>query len=405
MSNTRQASIRFIFLTILIDCIGFGIIIPVMPRLIETLAHADVNQAATIGGWLVFAYSFMQFLFSPILGGLSDRFGRRPVILMSLCGLGLDYVLLAFAPSIEWLFVGRIIAGICGASYSTASAYIADISTHEDKAKNFGMVGAAFGVGFILGPVIGGLAGKYDLRLPFYIAAGLSLLNFLYGFFVLPESLGTEKRRAFEWKRANPLSLFTNVWRYKNLLLLFVGLFLLFLAGKSVEVTWSYYTIFRFNWDEAQVGLSLGLVGILVGIVQGVLISKVNKKWGQHKAIRAGTIFYALGLLGFALSFNVYILYGALLIYCMGGICPPTLQSLISNQLPDNEQGELQGIFTGLMSFAAIISPPIMSNLFYVFTKPDATIYFPGAAFLLASVLALLAMILFSMGVKRIKSV
>jgi MFS transporter, DHA1 family, tetracycline resistance protein len=402
--NQRQASIRFIFLTILIDCIGFGIIIPVMPRLIGNLTHIDVNEASTIGGWLVFAYSIMQFLFAPVLGGISDRFGRRPVILMSLCGLGLDYLLLAFAPSIEWLFVGRIIAGICGASFSTASAYIADISNSENKAKNFGMVGAAFGVGFILGPVIGGIAGKYDIRLPFYVAASLSLINFLYGLFVLPESLTQDKRRAFEWRRANPFSLFSNILRYKKMVLLFIGLFLLFLAGKSVEVTWSYYTIFQFKWDESAVGLSLGLVGILVGVVQGALIGIVNKKWGQRRTIRIGTIFYAIGLLGFALSYNVYILFGGLLVYCFGGLCPPTLQSLISNQVPDTEQGELQGIFTGLMSFAAIISPPIMSGLFYYFSKADAPIYFPGAAFLVSSALTSVALVFFSIGIKRLNA-
>lgn len=403
MSSHSKASIRFIFLTILIDCIGFGIIIPVTPRLIERLAHVSVTQAATIGGWLVFAYSVMQFLFSPVLGGLSDRFGRRPIILMSLLGLGIDYVLLAFAPSVEWLFLGRVIAGICGASFSTATAYIADISSPEEKAKNFGMVGAAFGIGFIIGPIIGGLAGKLDLRLPFYLAAGFSLLNFLYGFFVLPESLPANKRRLFEWKRANPISLFTNLLRFPKLIVFFIGLFMLFLAGKSVEVTWSYYTMFRFRWDEAQVGLSLGLVGVLVGIVQGVLIGVVNKKYGQAKAIVIGALFYSLGLLGFSLSANVYILYGALLVYCFGGICPPTLQSLISNQVADTEQGELQGIFTGLMSLAAIVSPPVMSFLFYNFSKPDAFIYFPGAAFFIASLLVFGSMLLFAKGLKHLK--
>lgn len=402
--SARKASIQFIFLTILIDCLGFGVIIPVMPRLIEKLSHTNVSEAATIGGWLLFAYAVMQFLFSPVLGGLSDRYGRRPVILLSLLGLGLDYVLLAFAPSVEWLFVGRLIAGLCGASFSTASAYIADISAPEEKAKNFGMVGAAFGLGFILGPVIGGLAGNSDVRLPFYIAAGLSLLNFLYGLFVLPESLPIDKRRAFDWKRANPLSLFHNIMRYPKLLLLFAGLFLLFIAGKSVEVTWSYYTIFRFNWNEAQVGVSLGVVGVLVGVVQGALVGLVNKKFGQTKAILIGALLYGLGLLGFSLSSNIFILYGALIVYCFGGICPPTLQSLISNQVPDTEQGELQGIFTGLVSLASIISPPIMSTLFYTFSKPDAAIYFPGMAFFISFLLILIALFLFSMALKRLKS-
>ncbi|MFM8914322.1 MAG: TCR/Tet family MFS transporter, partial [Flammeovirgaceae bacterium] len=263
MSMFRRPAIGFIFVTLLIDTIGFGIIIPVMPNLISQLANVTISDASKLGGYLLFAFAVMQFLFAPIMGGLSDQYGRRPVLLASLLGFGLDYVLLAFAPSYSWLFIGRIIAGALGASFTTASAYIADISTAENRAQNFGMVGAAFGLGFIIGPAIGGLLGSYGARVPFLFAASLSLINCLYGFFILPESLKAENRRAFEWKRANPVGSLVNLKRYPVIIGLVTSLILIYIAAHAVQGNWSYYTIEKFNWSERMIGLSLAAVGIL----------------------------------------------------------------------------------------------------------------------------------------------
>lgn len=381
MPPKRTAAISFIFITLLVDVTGIGIIIPVMPSLIENLVHGTVSDASLYGGWLTFAFAFMQFLFSPLLGNLSDQFGRRPILLLSLLGLGIDYVFLAFAPSIGWLFAGRIIAGICGASFTTATAYIADISDVESRAKNFGMVGAAFGLGFILGPVIGGLLGHYGVKVPFLVSAGLSLLNCLYGYFVLPESLDEAHRRKFDWKRANPLGTLKKLSKYKALNGLIVAYFLIYLAGNSVQSTWSFFTIQKFNWDAKTIGLSLGLVGLLVAIVQGGLIRIVNPKLGNRKSVYLGLAFYTVGLFLFAFAGSSWMMFAILVPYCLGGIAGPAIQSIISAQVPPNEQGELQGGLTSVMSLTFIISPVLMTSLFSYFTKPTAPFQFPGAAF------------------------
>jgi len=276
--SKKQAAIGFIFITLLIDIIGWGIIIPVIPSLIKELIHGDISEAAKYGGWLTFSYAITQFISAPIIGNLSDKYGRRPILLMSLFGFSLDYLLLAFSPTIIWLFVGRILAGITGASITTASAYIADISTSENRAKNFGMIGAAFGLGFIIGPVIGGLLGQYGARVPFYAAAILCMLNFLYGYFILPESLSKENRRSFEWKRANPVGAFLHLKKYPNLIGLIIAIFVLYVGSHAVQSNWSFFTMYRFNWDEKMVGISLGVIGLLVGIVQGGLIRWINPK-------------------------------------------------------------------------------------------------------------------------------
>lgn len=391
MLNSKKASLGFIFATILIDCTGFGIIIPVIPKLVEKLSGADISEASTIGGWLMFIYAIMQFIFSPILGGLSDQYGRRPILLISLLGLGLDYFLLAFAPDIAWLVIGRLIAGVCGASFTTAGAYIADVSPPEKRAQNFGLIGAAFGIGFILGPLIGALFSKIDVRAPFMAAGVLSLLNFLYGLFFVPESLKQENRRKFDWKRANPLGTFINLKRYPQIIGLVLGLLILFIAGKTIETIWGYYNIKKFNWSEAEIGYSLAFVGVLISIVQGGLIRWFIPKFGQTQSIFIGLIFYTVGLICFSFAGSSWVMYASLVPYCLGGLCGPAIQGLISNQIPDNEQGEIQGVFTALMSISAIISPLIMTNLFYYFSKPGAPVYFPGASFALSSFLCLVS--------------
>src|SRR6187551_3287707 len=279
--SKRAPAIGFIFVTLLIDVIGFGIIIPVLPGLIQSMTGGSVSQAAQYGGWLLAAYAITQFLCAPIVGGLSDRYGRRPVLLAALFGFGIDYLLLAFAPTIGWLFAGRIIAGVMGASFTTAGAYIADISTPENRAQNFGIIGAAFGLGFIVGPVIGGLLGGFGPRIPFLVAAGLSLLNTIYGYFVLPESLPKENRRNFEWKRANPLGSLLRLKRYPHIGGLIFSFVLIYIASHAVQSNWTFFTIEKFGWTEKIIGISLGAFGILIAGVQAGLTRVVNPKIGN----------------------------------------------------------------------------------------------------------------------------
>jgi MFS transporter, DHA1 family, tetracycline resistance protein len=393
MSEKRKAALGFIFVTLLIDVTGFGIIIPVMPKLISELVGGSMSDASIYGGWLMFSFAIMQFIFSPVLGGLSDRFGRRPIILFALFGFGLDYLVLAFAPTIGWLFAGRIIAGITGASFSTATAYIADISTPEKRAQNFGMIGAAFGLGFIIGPVMGGLLGQFGSRIPFYTAAGITFLNWLYGYFILPESLDKEHRRAFEWKRANPVGSLMQLKKYPVVSGLVVSLVCIYIAAHSVQSTWPFFTMERFKWTEAMVGYSLGVVGLLVAIVQGGLMRFISPWLGQKKSVYVGLSLYTIALVLFAFANQSWMMFVFLIPYCLGGICGPALQGIMSNQVPANEQGELQGILTSLMSVTSIIGPLLMTNLFAIFTAKDAPVYFPGAAFLAGAFFMLLSIL------------
>lgn len=391
MKTTPNNALLFIFITVLVDVIGLGIIIPIVPKLIENLTGLGINEASKYGGWLLFSFAIMQFIFSPILGGLSDRFGRRPILLLSLFGLGLDYIFHAFAPSIAWLFVGRIIAGIMGASFSTATAYIADISSPEKRAQNFGLIGAAFGLGFIIGPVIGGISSKWGTNVPFLIAAGLTLLNVIYGYFVLPESLSKDNRRAFEWKRANPISSLKNLRKHPVVSGLVVSLVLTFIASHAVQSNWSFYTMYKFNWTAEIVGYSLAVVGVLVAFVQGFLIRKIIPRLGQVKSIYLGMSFSALGLLLFGLASESWMMFAFLIPYCLGGIAGPSIQGVISSQVPANEQGELQGALTSLMSLCGVFGPLLMTNLFAFATAKNSTFHVPGAPFFLASCLTLVS--------------
>ncbi|MGU3376391.1 TCR/Tet family MFS transporter [Chryseobacterium sp. M5A1_1a] len=390
----KKAAIGFIFITLLIDITGWGIILPVVPKLIGELINSDLSEAAKYGGWLGFAYAITQFIFAPIVGNLSDKYGRRPIILISLFGFAIDYVLLALAPSICWLFFGRIIAGLTGASISTASAYIADISTDEDRTKNFGLIGAAFGLGFIIGPVIGGLLGHYGARVPFYFAAILCMVNFLYGLFILPESLEKDKRRPFNWKRANPIGTVNFLRKQSKISNLVIALILVYVALHAVQSNWHFFTMYKFNWTERTVGLSLGLLGLLIGLVQGILIRWTTPKLGEHKSIYFGLLFYALGLMLFAFTNQGWMMFVFLVPYSLGGICGPALQSIISKNVPANEQGELQGALSSLVSATSILGPPMMTNLFYYFTHDKAPFQFSGAPFFLASILMFMSVII-----------
>ena len=387
----KKAAISFIFITLLIDVTGLGIIIPVLPKLIEELTGGSISDASAIGGWLTATYAALQFLFSPILGGLSDRYGRRPVLLISLFGFALDYLFLSYAPTISWLFVGRAIAGISGASFTTASAYIADISNDKNRAQNFGMIGAAFGLGFIIGPVIGGLLGSMGSRVPFMFAAGLSFLNWMYGYFVLPESLPADQRRKFDWKTTIPGRSLLKIRNYPAIGGLAISFFLISLASHAVQTNWSFFTIEKFGWSEKMIGISLGVVGLLVALVQGLLIRYTSPLLGNKKSIFFGLLFYSLVLFLFAFANQGWMMFVFLIPYCLGGIAGPALQSIISSSVHNNEQGELQGSLTSLISLTSILGPPLMTSLFAYFTRPSAPVHFSGVSFLLGGILMLLS--------------
>jgi DHA1 family tetracycline resistance protein-like MFS transporter len=392
MTVKRNAALGFIFITVLIDIIGIGVIVPVIPALIEKLIHNNLSEASKIGGLLMFAYAFMQFIFSPVLGGLSDMYGRRPVLLISLFGLGINYIFHAFAPSIGWLFVGRIIAGIAGGSVTTATAYIADVSTPEKKAQNFGLIGAAFGLGFIIGPVIGGLSSQWGIRAPFLISAGLAFLNVVYGYFVLPESLIPENRRKFLWKRANPVGSLMHLKKYPIISGLVVSIFLVYLAGQSVQTIWSFYTMEKFHWSSKLVGLSLGFVGLLVASIQGGLIRIVLPLLGHKNSIYLGLVFSVVGLILISFASKGWMIFAFIVPYCLGGIAGSAIQGIISNQVPSGEQGELQGALTSLISLTAIIGPVLMTRLFAHFTSASSSVFFPGAPFIMSAICVILSL-------------
>jgi DHA1 family tetracycline resistance protein-like MFS transporter len=390
--SKHSGALGFIFVTIFIDVLGLGIIIPVMPKLLQVLGHIDVNRASQYIGWLTFVYASMQLIFASILGNLSDRYGRRPILLISLFGFGLDYAVMAFAPTIAWLFVGRIIAGICGASTSTATAYIADVSTGDKRAANFGLVGAASAIGLIFGIALGAYLFAINIRLPFIAAGGFAFANGLYGLFVLPESLPKEHRRKFEWKRANPLlSLFRIYQKQPALASLLAATAIVYIAQKAVEYLLSTFIYEKFNWTPASVG-TLGLfVGLVLFAIQGGLIRYTLPKFGQRKNIIAGLIFYGVGLLFIAFAGKGWMLYLCMIPYCLGGLSGPALQGMASEKVAGNEQGELQGAFAILNSISLIIGPLIFSYVFFFFTKKGSDVYFPGAPYLLACVLVIIS--------------
>lgn len=389
MATNRKAAIGFIFITLLVDVMGWGLIIPVMPKLIAELKQISINEASAYGGLLLSSFAITQFLFAPVIGNLSDKYGRRPVLLFSLLGFGIDYIILALAPNYGWLFVGRVIAGITGASFTTAAAYIADISTAETRTKNFGMIGAAFGLGFVIGPALGGLLAGLGTRAPFYAAAALCLLNTLYGYFVLPESLPKENRRAFEWKKANPFGSLQFLRHTPGIGKMALCFFLIYLASQAVQGNWSFFTIHRFGWKESMVGISLAVVGVLVGAVQAGLTRVINPKIGNTNSIYAGLLLYTLGLLLFAFASQTWMMFAFLIPYCLGGIANPSLQATIATYVAPNQQGQLQGALTSLMSLSTIIGPLIMNNLFTYFTSNKAPFYFPGVSFLLGALFML----------------
>jgi DHA1 family tetracycline resistance protein-like MFS transporter len=391
-----HAAFVFIFIAVLVDSIGFGIILPVLPRLIMDLTGVTVDRAAAYGGWLAFVYAVLQFFCAPVLGNLSDRFGRRPVLLFALFALGCDYLVMGFAPVIGWLFAGRAIAGVAGASFTPAYAYVADISTPEKRAQNFGLMGAAFGLGFILGPAIGGLLGAFGPRAPFFTAGVIALANGMLGLVALPESLAQAARRPFEWRRANPLGTLRQIAKFPAVAWLLGALFLWQLGHQVLPSTWAFYTISKFHWTSAEVGYSLAFVGALMAVAQGLLTRVlIPSLGGERRAAAAGMAAAGIAYLGYALVPAGWMMYLVSLSTFVFALTFPSMNALASRQIPANAQGELQGAVASLYSLSLIFGPPLMTQVFGYFSRPDAVVYFPGAAFLTAALLTLLCGVLF----------
>ncbi len=390
----HRPALGFIFVTLVIDILGIGIIVPILPKLVEEFQRGSLTAASHTFGWLAALYSLMQFLFAPLLGSLSDRFGRRPVILLSLLGAGLDYFLLAYAPNLTWFFIGRIIAGITGANFAAAAAYIADVSPPEKRATNYGLMGAAFGLGFIIGPALGGLLGEVSLRLPFIVAGGLTLLNWLYGTLVLPESLTRENRRTFSWKRANPVGALLDLRRYPMVLGLSWSFLFISVAHQVFPSIWVLYTGYRFDWTSKEVGLSLALVGLMAALVQGGLTRVVVPKLGEQRAALLGMGITVLSCVAYGLATQSWMVYTTIVWGALGGLAGPAIQGLVSQQVGPDEQGGVQGSLTSLTSVAGIIGPPIATGLFGYFISSRAPILLPGAAFFCSAVLVVIGMML-----------
>lgn len=390
----RKPAIGFILTTLFLDILGIGLIVPILPRLIEQLQGGSVAAASHTFGWLAALYSLMQFVFAPLLGALSDRFGRRPVILASLLGSGLDYLLLAYAPSLPWFYLGRIVAGITGANITAASAYIADVSPPEKRAQSFGLIGAAFGLGFIAGPALGGMLGNVGLRLPFLAAAGLTLVNWLYGLFVLPESLAPKNRSPFRWSRANPVGSLFALRRYPMVFELAGMHFLIVLGHQVFPATWVLYTGYRFHWTVGQTGLSLAAVGVMAAIVQGGLTRVLIPRIGEQRAVVGGLTIGVITYFGYGLANQGWMIFVLIVFGSLGGICGPAAQSLVSRSVGAHEQGTVQGALASLASVAGVLGPPLAASLFSYFIGDNAPIRLPGAAFFCGGLLTLSALLL-----------
>lgn len=386
-ADPAKRPLIFIFITRLIDAIGFGIVMPVLPQLLMSMGAADIAAATRIGGWLLVTYAVLQFFFGPVIGNLSDRFGRRPVILTSLFAYSIDYALMGMAPSILWLFIGRAIAGIAGAVYVPASAFVADVTPPEKRAHAFGLVGAAFGLGFIIGPGIGGLLGEFGPRAPFFAAAALAAANLTFGFFVLPESLPPERRRAFSWRRANPLGV-AALLRHYPAVMIYAFATAAFLLGNNVyPSTWAFFMTARFDWSPGMIGLSLVATGVAMAIAQATLTGRLTVRIGGERAALLGLSTAALMALCYALvpqGWMVFVLAG---VGALQAITYPSLNALMSRQIPPNAQGELQGGIASLTSIANVVGPLVMAQTLAYFTAPNAPVHFPGAAFLLAALI------------------
>ena len=392
----KRLPLFFILCTVAIDAIGIGIIVPVMPDLLIEVGGGTLGEAAVWGGILATAFAVMQFLCGPTVGNLSDRFGRRPVLLLALLLMSLDYLLMGVANAMWILFVGRIIGGITASTPATAAAFISDISKPSEKAQNFGLIGAAFGVGFILGPLFGAVFAEFGTRAPFFAAAAISFANMLLGYFVLPETVTDKIRRKFEWKRANPLGALIQMGKLPGLKNLLVVLLFLQIAGSVYPAVWSFYGVEAFGWEPRMIGVSLAAYGIAIAFVQGWLIRRVLRYLTEWQTVVLGLFFEILGFLGFGFANETWMAFTMIFISALSGIALPALQSIAARTAFDNQQGELQGVWSSVTSLGFIISPILMTQTFYYFTGPDAPVHLPGSPFLVAMLLAMLALALFA---------
>lgn len=389
--NAPKAALTVVLIAVLLDSVSFSMVMPVMPALITELTGESLSHAATLGGWLLFVFAFTQFIFAPFLGALSDRFGRRPVLLFSLVAFGVDYLIMGLAPTFALLFLGRVLSGIPGASFTPAFAYVADVSSPQKRAQNFGLVGAAFASGFVIGPAFGGLLGVLGTRAPFFAAAAVAFANFAIGYFVLKESLAPENRRAFSWRRANPVGALLQVRKYPQVLGLAVALTLWFLAIQTYPSTWAFYTMFRFGWTEAAIGLSLAGYGAMIAFSQARLTRVVLARLGEPRTVMYGLLLGALAFFGQAFATEGWQVFVWIPVWLVAALAMPTINAMMSKQVPADAQGELQGVNASLMSLSAIIGPPLMAGLFGTFSSPSAPVFFPGAAFLAGGLISIAA--------------
>jgi DHA1 family tetracycline resistance protein-like MFS transporter len=393
-ASQPQPALKFIFVTLVLLVLGFGIIIPVLPGLVTSFRGGSVAAGSATYGWLIGIFALMQFIASPILGALSDRFGRRRIILIALGGAAIDYCIMGWAPSLGWLFLGRTISGITAGGLATCNAYVADVTPPEKRAQGFGLVGAAFGLGFIIGPAFGGFLGAYTLRLPFFVAAGCVALNWLYGAFVLPESLPRERRRAFEWKRANPVGALLVLRRFRGVLDLAAMYFVYMFGTVILQSIWVLYTGYRYGWSTLQVGLSLTMAGVMAAVVQGGLVRPILARIGERRGLVAGLLFGACIMAGYGLATKGWMIYALLFVGSLGGITGPASQSLITKHVPADQQGIVQGSLAGLSSLAGIFAPPLAAWSFAACIAPQSRFHLPGIPFFEAALLGLVALAL-----------
>lgn len=403
----RRAAFAFVFVTVLLDMFAIGIIIPVLPKLVEDFMGGDTARAATIYGIFGTAWALMQFLFSPVLGSLSDRFGRRPIILLSNFGLGLDYILMALAPNLRWLFLGRVISGITAASISTAGAYIADVTPPEQRAAKFGLLGAAFGAGFVVGPALGGILGDISPRLPFWVAAGFSLTNGLYGLFVLPESLRRELRRPFSWRKANPVGALKLLRSHRELWGFTWVTFLSNLAHAALPSVAVLYMGYRYNWDTKSVGVLLAGVGVCQIVVNGLLVGRVVKALGERPTILVGLVAGAAGFTIQAMAQNGAMYAVGVVVMSLWGLMGPTLQGVMTRLVSPSEQGQLQGANSSVLGISTLVGPLLFTQIFATFIGAHRDWHLPGAPFLLSALLLVgsLTVALRVMATTRLQSV
>ena len=385
----RKRAMAFVLMTILIDAIGFGIIIPVLPRLVMEVGHIDLARATQIGGWLALAYAFTQFILGPTIGNLGDRYGRRRVLLFSLAGYSIDYMLMGFAPTLLWLFVGRFLAGIFGGTYGPCQAALADITPPEDRAKTFGYVGAAFGLGFILGPAIGGALGEIGHRVPFFAAAALAAINLIFGYFNFPETLDDAHRRPFDWKRANPLGTIIQFAKTPGLLMIGTTYLLWQLSSMVYPAIWSYYGALRYDWGPGMVGLSLAVVGAMMVLCQAFITGPTVKRFGERRAAQIGLIAAMTGYIGYAFTTNSIVAFAIMPVFMISGLVQPALSAMLSQRVAANAQGEAQGFSASAMALGSIFAPLLYNESLAHFSAPTANPYFPGAPFIIATILAL----------------